>query len=148
MICMSTIRKMNNWKIWSFTWGKSDWRYMMRDRGIWYFVGNLIAYILLYLLCLMVVIMCIKSIVLKILLLIILLPICGWFEEKTISIFVNSFIERIVEDRWEKHNKGIMCVKESTWNFEFYIAFASKLGGATGLNRIVKERWQIDWYGW
>ena len=24
--------------------------------------------------------------------------------------------------------------------FEFYIAFASKLGGATGLNRIVKER--------
>ena len=23
-------------------------------------------------------------------------------------------------------------------NFEFYIAFASKLGGATGLNRIVK----------
>ena len=23
---------------------------------------------------------------------------------------------------------------------EFYIAFASKLGGATGLNRIVKER--------
>ena len=25
-------------------------------------------------------------------------------------------------------------------HFEFYIAFASKLGGATGLNRIVKER--------
>jgi len=24
--------------------------------------------------------------------------------------------------------------------FEFYIAFASKLGGATGLNRIIKER--------
>lgn len=41
----------------------------------------------------------IKSIVLKILLLIILLPICGWFEEKTVSKFVNSFIERIVEER-------------------------------------------------
>ncbi len=72
---------------------------MRRDRGIWYFVGNLIAYILLYLLCLMVVMIYIKSIVLKILLLIILLPICGWFEEKTISIFINSFIERIVKDR-------------------------------------------------
>ena len=27
---------------------------------------------------------------------------------------------------------------ESMHEFEFYIAFASKLGGATGLNRIVK----------
>ena len=29
---------------------------------------------------------------------------------------------------------------ESMHEFEFYIAFASKLGGATGLNRIVRER--------
>ena len=32
--------------------------------------------------------------------------------------------------------------------FEVYIAFARKIGGAAGLNRIVKARWQIDWYGW
>jgi hypothetical protein len=29
---------------------------------------------------------------------------------------------------------------ESNRRFEFYIAFARKIGGATGLNRIVKER--------
>ena len=31
-------------------------------------------------------------------------------------------------------------MKSEKANLEFCIAFASKLGGATGLNRIVKER--------
>ena len=69
----------------------------MRDRGTWYFLGNLIAYILLYLLCLMIVIVCIKSIVLRILVMILLLTICGWFEEKKVSILVNFFIEKFLK---------------------------------------------------
>ena len=65
-------------------------------------------------------------------------------EEKYIRI-INLYHEK--EDfMWQLF--GVDTTPQETidyWNeqnrrFEFQIAFASKLGGATGLNRIVKER--------
>lgn len=71
----------------------------MKDNGIWYFVANFIMYILVYILCLVVVIYIVKNIIIRVILLVILLVVCGYFEEKVFSQFVNNFIEKILKDK-------------------------------------------------
>ena len=46
----------------------------------------------------------------------------------------------LLENHWQEDKLQSHGEIESTHEFEVYIAFARKIGGATGLNRIVKAR--------
>ena len=71
----------------------------MKDNGIWYFIANLITYILLYALCIIATIQIIENIFIRVIILFVLFLVCGFVEEKILSRFVNSLIGKLLKER-------------------------------------------------
>ena len=71
----------------------------MKDNGIWYFIANLITYILIYALCIMVTTQLIQNTIISVIVLFVLFFICGYVEEKILSQFVNCIIEKLLKER-------------------------------------------------
>lgn len=71
----------------------------MKDNGKWYFMANCITYILIYAICLIATIQFIKNIIIRVIVLFVCFLVCGYVEEKVLSRFVNSFIERLLKEK-------------------------------------------------
>lgn len=71
----------------------------MKDNGIWYFTANFITYILIYALCIMATTQIIENIIIRVIILFVLLLVCGCVEEKILSRFVNSLVEKLLKER-------------------------------------------------
>ena len=71
----------------------------MKDNGIWYFIANFIMYILIYALCIMAMIKIIENIIIRVIILFILFLACGYVEEKILSRFVNSLVEKLLKEK-------------------------------------------------
>jgi len=71
----------------------------MKDNGIWYFTANFITYILIYALCIMATIQIIENIVTRVIILFVLFLACGYVEEKILSRFINSLIEKLLKEK-------------------------------------------------
>lgn len=71
----------------------------MKDNGIWYFTANFITYILIYALCIMATTQIIENIIIRVIISFVLLLVCGYVEEKILSRFVNSLVEKLLKER-------------------------------------------------
>jgi hypothetical protein len=58
-------------------------------------LGNILSFVILYAICIIMVVNYVSNIIAVILLILLFFPICGYFEEKILSRFINLMIEKL-----------------------------------------------------
>ena len=70
----------------------------MKDDSIVYLIANAIVYIVMFVLCAIAVLNIFDNIIFRIILLVLSLFICGYIEEKILSIFINNLVDFLIKD--------------------------------------------------
>ena len=60
-------------------------------------LGNILSFVILYTVCIILVLKYVSNIIAVILLILLFFPICGYFEEKILSGFINLMIEKFLD---------------------------------------------------